>query len=141
MEATASLSHAICISAESSAHVLLLANPADLHGDAAAMFKDMPVTAVSATNEDQFQSDNVRSLFEADLLVDAILGTGFKPPVAGLYADAIQRMNAAPGRVVSVDIPSGADADSTGPQPGTLASADSVVTFASSHAPHTFSVP
>lgn len=120
-------------------HVLLLANPADLHGDAAAMFKDMPVTAVSATNEDQFQSDNVRSLFEADLLVDAILGTGFKPPVAGLYADAIQRMNAAPGRVVSVDIPSGADADSTGPQPGTLAHADSVVTFTAPRPAHLFS--
>jgi len=120
-------------------HVLLLANPADLHGDAAAMFKDMPVTAISATNEDQLRSANVDSLFGADLFVDAILGTGFKPPVTGLYEAAIQHMNAAQGRVVAVDIPSGADADSMGPQQGTIARADSVVTFTAPRPAHLFS--
>jgi hydroxyethylthiazole kinase-like uncharacterized protein yjeF len=120
-------------------HVLLLANPADLHGDAAAMFKNMPVTAISATNEDQLRSGNVDSLFGADLFVDAILGTGFKPPVTGLYEAAIQRMNAAQGRVVAVDIPSGADADSMGPQQGTIARADSVVTCTAPRPAHLFS--
>jgi len=120
-------------------HVLLLANPADLHGDAATMFKDLPVTAVSVTNQEQLQSDKVRSLFEADLFVDAILGTGFKPPVAGLYAVAIQQMNAAHGRVVAVDIPSGADADSISPQQGTIARADSIVTFTAPRPAHVFS--
>ena len=36
-------------------------------------------------------------IFAADLIVDAILGTGFRPPVSPLYAAAIGRMNASAG--------------------------------------------
>jgi len=120
-------------------HVLLLANPADLSGDAATMFKELPVTAISVTNEDQLRSDKVRSLFEADLFLDAILGTGFKPPVAGLYAGAILQINASQIPVVAVDIPSGADADTMGHQQGTIARADSIVTFTAPRPAHIFS--
>jgi NAD(P)H-hydrate epimerase len=120
-------------------HVLLLANPTDLRGDAAAMFKELSVMAVSAATEDELKSDSIRALFEADLFLDAILGTGFKPPVGGVYAAAIQQMNAAKGRVVAVDIPSGADADSTNQQQGIIARADSVVTFTAPRPAHLFS--
>ena len=51
----------------------------------------------------------------ARLLVDAILGTGIKNAVGGLYADAITLMNAAGVPIVSVDIPSGLDTDSGTP--------------------------
>ena len=48
----------------------------------------------------------------ADLVVDALLGTGFRPPVAGLYETIIADLNASPCPVVSIDLPSGLGADS-----------------------------
>jgi hydroxyethylthiazole kinase-like uncharacterized protein yjeF len=47
-----------------------------------------------------------------DAVVDAIFGTGFRGEVQGAPAAAIAAMNAAPGRKIAVDIPSGLDADS-----------------------------
>ncbi|MGH7827146.1 MAG: NAD(P)H-hydrate dehydratase [Candidatus Binatia bacterium] len=49
------------------------------------------------------------------LLVDAILGTGVKNEVRGLYADAITLMNASGIPIVAVDIPSGLDTDTGAP--------------------------
>jgi NAD(P)H-hydrate epimerase len=74
------------------------------------------------------------------LYLDAILGTGFKPPVSGLYAEAIAVMNASHVPVITVDIPSGADADAMGPQVGTIARADAVVTFTAPRPAHVFSL-
>ena len=45
------------------------------------------------------------------LLVDAILGTGTKNEIRGVYADAIRAMNGSGLPIVAVDIPSGLDAD------------------------------
>jgi NAD(P)H-hydrate epimerase len=74
------------------------------------------------------------------LYIDALLGTGFKPPVKGLYADAIAMMNAGRVPVIAVDIPSGADADAMGTQEGTIARADAVVTFTAPRPAHVFSM-
>ena len=49
------------------------------------------------------------------LLVDAILGTGIKSAVSGLYAEAIALMNACGAPIVAVDIPSGLDTDNGTP--------------------------
>ena len=48
----------------------------------------------------------------ADLIVDALLGTGLSGPVRGLMADLIGLINRAGPPVLAVDIPSGVDADS-----------------------------
>jgi len=48
----------------------------------------------------------------ADIIVDALYGTGFKDAVTGLPAALLISMNAAGKPVVSVDLPSGIDADS-----------------------------
>ena len=98
--------------------VLLLCDPKELRGDAAHMFHEMvrklhplKITPVIAREASGLDSAEVREVFAADVIVDAILGTGFRPPMSALYAAAIGRMNSVPAAVVAVDIPSGADAD------------------------------
>src|SRR5205814_1437432 len=49
------------------------------------------------------------------LLMDAILGTGVKNDVRGLYAEAIARLNESKLPTVAVDIPSGLDSDRGAP--------------------------
>ena len=120
--------------------VLLLADPAELKGDAAAMYGKLPVAAIIVHSSEELKSDRVRLSFPADLYLDAILGTGFKPPVSGLYADAIAMLNAAQGPVIAVDIPSGADADVMGLQKGIIARADSIITFTAARPAHVFSL-
>ena len=71
-------------------------------------------------------------------LIDAILGTGFRPPVSGLYAQAIAKINGSNAPVIAVDIPSGADADVMGNQTGAVARADAIVTFTAPRPAHVF---
>ncbi|MCQ2504451.1 MAG: NAD(P)H-hydrate epimerase [Saccharofermentans sp.] len=49
---------------------------------------------------------------EADVIVDCLLGTGFKGDVRGSYKDAIESVNSSSARVVSADINSGLNGDS-----------------------------
>jgi NAD(P)H-hydrate epimerase len=64
----------------------------------------------------------------ADMLVDALLGTGLDRPVTGLYAEAIQAINFHSAPVIAVDIPSGLNAD-TGNVMGCAVKAEYTVTF------------
>jgi len=120
--------------------VILLADPGELRGDAAIMFGKLPVPAIAVRSSEEFKSERLQLSLQGDLYLDAILGTGFKPPVSGLYADAIAIMNAGQVPVIAVDIPSGADADAMGPQAGTIARADAIVTFTAPHPAHVFSL-
>jgi ADP-dependent NAD(P)H-hydrate dehydratase / NAD(P)H-hydrate epimerase len=120
--------------------VILLANPADLRGDAAAMFGKLPVAPVVVRSGEELRSEHALSGLRAELNIDAILGTGFKPPVGGLFADAIAVINAGKVPVIAVDIPSGADADAMQPQQGTIARADVIVTFTAPRPAHVFSL-
>ena len=63
-----------------------------------------------------------------DVLVDAMFGTGLSRPLAGVYADAVQRMNAIHKPIVALDIPSGVDATS-GAVLGCAIQANETVTF------------
>jgi ADP-dependent NAD(P)H-hydrate dehydratase / NAD(P)H-hydrate epimerase len=119
--------------------VILLANPDDLRGDAAIMLGKLPSPAIAVHSSEELKSDRVRPSLHADLYLDAILGTGFKPPVSGLYADAIAIMNANEAPVIAVDIPSGADADAMTAQTGIIARADAIVTFTAPRPAHVFS--
>jgi len=120
--------------------VILLASPSELKGDAAIMFGKLPSAAITVTAREDLKSDRVRLSLSADLYLDAILGTGFTPPVRGLYADAIEILNKSQAPVIAVDIPSGADADAMGPQQGVIARADSIVTFTAARPAHVFSL-
>jgi ADP-dependent NAD(P)H-hydrate dehydratase / NAD(P)H-hydrate epimerase len=120
--------------------VILLADPADLRGDAAVMFGKLQSPAIAVHSSEELKGERVQRSFQADLYLDAVLGTGFKPPVSGLYADAIAIMNASRVPVIAVDIPSGADADATAAQTGTIARADAIVTFTAPRPAHVFSL-
>ena len=120
--------------------VILLADPAELKGDAAVMYGKLAAPAVVVHSSEELKSENVRSALAADVYVDAILGTGFKPPVSGLYADAIAAINASDIPVLAVDIPSGADADAMGPQMGRYTRANAIVTFTAPRPAHVFSL-
>ena len=63
---------------------------------------------------------------KSGLVVDAILGTGVKSEVRGLYADAITAINACGVPIVAVDIPSGVHTD-TGVQLGVAVQSEMTV--------------
>src|SRR5258708_2668838 len=118
--------------------VLLLCDPQELRGEEAAVFqklvqilrplKNAPLIIRDASGLDLSDAAEVLA---ADVIVDAILGTGFRPPVSPLYAAAIGKMNAAPAPIVAVDIPSGTDADAMRPHTSACneSRADAIVTF------------
>ncbi len=118
--------------------IVLLADPADLHGDAEAMFGRLPLPPIAVQSVDGLKSARIQAILAADLYLDAILGTGFRPPVSDLYADALAFMNASGKLVVAVDIPSGADADAMARQGEGIARADSIVTFTAPRPAHLF---
>ena len=125
--------------------VLLLSDPAELRGNAATMFQSMMkklqltnLAPLIARESSALDSSDAAEVFGADVLVDAILGTGIRPPVSPLYAAAIAKMNAASASIVAVDIPSGADADAVRSQTGVIARADAIVTFTAPRPAHVF---
>jgi ADP-dependent NAD(P)H-hydrate dehydratase / NAD(P)H-hydrate epimerase len=69
---------------------------------------------------------------QADVVVDAVFGSGLSRNPAGAEAAAISAMNEARGRgarILAVDIPSGVDSDTGAVYPIHLARADVTVTF------------
>ena len=109
------------------APVLLLADPAAITGDAAtnlALLDRGSLILLPAGGKLPAE------LFcGATLIVDALLGTGVKSEVAGVFRDAIEAINASGRPVVAVDIPSGVDAGS-GRVLGQAVRADLTVSFA-----------
>jgi ADP-dependent NAD(P)H-hydrate dehydratase / NAD(P)H-hydrate epimerase len=129
--------------------LLLLADPAELHGDAATNFSRLQKNSASRENAPDKSNGSLvifnawgepafREIFSCDVLIDAILGSGFQPPVLGVYAEAIAKINAAAAPVVAVDVPSGAASDVMGDQTGAVARADGIVTFTAPRPAHVF---
>lgn len=141
--------------------VLLLADPKELKGDAAEEFKKLVLKSKSplfrkvrgkgeATSKvrspaapsfailEGWAAKGARSVFDCDVLIDAILGSGFRPPVSGAYAEAIAKINASSAPVIAVDVPSGADSEVVGEQTGAVARADAIVTFTAPRPAHVF---
>jgi ADP-dependent NAD(P)H-hydrate dehydratase / NAD(P)H-hydrate epimerase len=107
------------------ARVLLAAEPNALHGDAARALEACNRAGV------RIEADEAPVLADAEVIVDALLGTGLARAVEGRYRqliEAINRRHAAGARVLAVDIPSGLDAD-CGRVLGAAVEADVTVSF------------
>ena len=65
---------------------------------------------------------------DADVIVDAIFGTGLERPVSGHWADAIRRIDQANRPVLALDLPSGLHAD-TGAVLGVAVRAAATISF------------
>ncbi|UCE17813.1 MAG: NAD(P)H-hydrate dehydratase [Gemmatimonadota bacterium] len=72
--------------------------------------------------------DNINKPLEADIVVDAILGTGIQGSVRGFPAEVIDLINKFEGTVVAVDTPSGLNTD-TGAVEGPCVRADVTATM------------
>ena len=82
----------------------------EVAGDPAVFLKPLekmriPILEVREENTSELEA----MAKNADLVVDAILGTGFRPPVRGLAGEAIRILSGSETATVSIDIPSGID--------------------------------
>jgi hydroxyethylthiazole kinase-like uncharacterized protein yjeF len=92
----------------------LVGKAADVKGDALTNLKRLKRTRLDVLDLARCGLEAFRrELGEADVVVDAIFGTGFEGRPHGLAADVIEAINLSMTPVVAVDIPSGVDA-STG---------------------------
>lgn len=74
----------------------------------------------------------------SELVIDAVVGTGFKPPLRGLALTAGRLLEELDVPVVAVDLPSGWDADSMDQTMEGAFRADAVVTFTAPKLAHIF---
>lgn len=81
----------------------LAGDPERLRGAAAQAWQDLVGHCGSLDDPDPAA---------ADVVVDALLGTGLDRPVEGVLAEAIEAINASGRPVLAIDIPSGLHADS-----------------------------
>jgi len=102
--------------------LLQLGDPQRLHGDAA--------TAAAAWRAagGAVAPFAAAGLAGAEVIVDALLGTGLERPVEGAWAEAIEALNAASAPLLALDLPSGLDADRGVPLGGAVHAA-ATVTF------------
>lgn len=95
--------------------VIILARAADeLSAEVAACLSG-DLAPIWIADETDLASAAAQQALGADLIIDAIVGSGFKPPLRKLAAAAVAAVNDAPGTVVAIDVPSGIDADSRTP--------------------------
>ena len=91
--------------------IVLAKGPEELRGDAAEMFKKLPVRRLVGRRRKRLSaSPKFEQALKPILILDAILGTGFKPPLKGWrksrsFASTRLRL------VLAVDLPSGVTTD------------------------------
>ena len=102
--------------------VTVMATKSEYEGDPATNLRALRNLDVRTVEEDELGAE----LDRADLVVDALLGTGFSGEVREREAGIIDAVNRAAAPVLSVDVPSGVDG-ATGEVGGAAISADATV--------------
>ena len=121
--------------------VLLLGDATELKGEAGWAMGRLPAEAAAVEVVEVADDSGLgehAGLLHVDLLIDAVVGTGFKPPLRGIAVVARELVRAVRVPVVAVDVPSGWDADSMGASCEGAFRADAVVTFTSPKLAHVF---
>jgi NAD(P)H-hydrate epimerase len=122
--------------------VVLLGKTAEVKGEAAAALARLRAeTPGVPVHEIEDESELAAALDlsnRPDLLLDAVVGTGFRPPLRGLAEAARSLVNSLDVPVVAVDLPSGWDADSMEQAVDEAYRADAVVTFTAPKLAHVF---
>ena len=116
--------------------VFLLGSVAEVRGDARTNLEilgriGVPVVEIANAQEWELHFSEVS---DCDLIVDAIVGTGFHGPVSGLLETVIADVNGLGVPVVAIDLPSGVSADSHDVQ-GDAIEASMTVTLAAPKIP------
>ncbi len=110
--------------------VIVLAQREEIGGDALTSLVRLPDEVLNFCTEEGALTALYRDDIQAaDVLVDALLGTGLSQELRGAYLEAVALINHGPGTVVAVDIPSGVHG-TTGRILGQAVQADLTVTFA-----------
>nr|WP_302598780.1 NAD(P)H-hydrate dehydratase [uncultured Cellulosilyticum sp.] len=110
--------------------ILMLASSEKLSADGKTYYeiaKNMDIPLVHITNENIEIARGY--LNNADLIVDAIFGTGLTRKVQGIFAEIIATINEVGAIKICVDIPSGIDG-TTGQVQGIAVKANQTITFA-----------
>ncbi|HET6169097.1 MAG TPA: NAD(P)H-hydrate dehydratase [Terracidiphilus sp.] len=120
--------------------VLLLGDPEGLKGDAAEAWSELKTTFchVAVIRESADLNHHAGAL-QTDLIVDAVLGTGFKPPMQGLALAVLEWVKRSSAPILAVDLPSGWPADELhGTMNDPVFPADAIVTFTAPKPAHLF---
>jgi len=120
---------------------LLLGSDEGLKDDAVKAWRDLtggPHGAIHVVKTAE-ELSRYNKVLKTDLLVDALVGTGFAPPLKGLALAAVEWAKASTAPVLAVDLPSGWGADETAAMvAGPVFAADAVVTFTAPKPAHVF---
>ncbi|MCF7886495.1 MAG: NAD(P)H-hydrate dehydratase, partial [Candidatus Marinimicrobia bacterium] len=110
-------------------HVRIVGNEEKIKGDAPYYYKtikELPVQIDFLQNKNDLE--DIQDLHGTDLIIDALLGTGLKGDVRGVYRTLIEMINDANRPVLAVDIPSGINGD-TGVKGGIAVKAVKTITM------------
>jgi NAD(P)H-hydrate epimerase len=121
--------------------VVLLGRADELKGDAARAWAKLIAKAKCEIHQVSEAEGLSAALVaaKADLIIDALVGTGYSGELRGLAVDAVEWVKASGLPVVAVDVPSGWAADSKDAKAGgVVMPADAVVTFTAPKPAHVF---
>jgi NAD(P)H-hydrate epimerase len=122
--------------------VLLLGRADEVKGEAGGALRRLREEASAVVLHELVDEAALQGFGEAlrgaDLLIDAIVGTGFKPPLRGIAVALREMVKGLEVSVVAVDLPSGWDADSMEQEGAGAFRADAVVTFTAPKMAHVF---
>jgi len=121
------------------AAVFLLGSVAEVRGDARTNLEVLGrigMTVVEITNAQEWEL-HFSELSEVDLIVDAILGTGFRGRLTGFLETVVADLNSLGVPIVAIDLPTGVSAD-TAAVDGPAVEASMTVTLAAPKIPLVF---
>src|SRR6478672_11310486 len=127
--------------AEQVSVIVLAKDSSALSSEMAAICDNFATEPLWVADETAFQDEALQQALEADLIIDAVAGRGFKSLLEGVARKAVEAINQASGIIVSVGVPFGVEPDNDAPvhEGGSDAVfAHAVITFIAPNPAHIF---